>query len=289
MPTASVLVLTWNHERYISQAIESILAQTWKDVEVILLDNCSSDDTLRIAKKILSESGIKYSIIERSAPCGIAENFNYLYTQSTGDYIFPLSGDDWYHPDMISTKIGYLKLNADVGVLSSGGWIYYDDVDQYEEMDVTNYLRGHIYKEVLQKAGAFNFVGLCYRRSVLEDVGLWDGNLLIEDLDMFIRISLKYKIDYLEEPLVFYRKNKNSASANVSYMIKGWEQYYDKYKAVSWVNMRHWLADRYRIYAALLIDKKQQKEALSLLWKSAKLNPLNINLVKTWAYYIRSL
>jgi hypothetical protein len=127
-----------------------------------------------------------------------------------------------------------------------------------------------------------------YPRSVLETVGLWDESLLIEDLDMFIRISEHYDIDYIDEPLVFYRRIGTSAGNNIAFMIKGWLQYYEKYKNIESVDIKAWLVKRYNSCAAVSIDKGDMKTAKKLLKKSICLRPLSWETIKIAKYFLHA-
>ncbi len=141
---------------------------------------------------------------------------------------------------------------------------------------------------MLTQTDCIFYVGVIYRRAIIEQVGKWDENLLIEDTDMYIRIGSVAKIDFLDEALVYYRRTSGSASRNKKFMLKGFTQYYAKYKNVDWIDMKKWLAERYRRMAASDIDQNNKTEAREFLKEAFRLNPLAIRNYKTLLYLVRS-
>jgi alpha-1,3-rhamnosyltransferase len=288
MPLASFLVLSWNHESYVNQCLESLFNQSCQDFEIIYLDNCSIDDSYNKSVKLLGESNILYSCFKNSSPKSLTQNLNFLFAQSKGDYIIPLSADDWFTNDFLEKKIGYLKGKANIGLLSSTGWIYDQNTGNSIPIESKNFKRGKVYTELFTEDNVLCFIGCLYPRSVLEAIGAWDEDLLIEDLDMFIRISEHYDIDYIDEPLVFYRKIGSSAGHNIDFMIKGWLQYYEKYRGAKGVDMKAWLAKRYNSCAAVSIDKGDLDKAKELLKKSIRLKPIHWETLKIIRYLLRT-
>ncbi len=286
-PLVSILLLSMNHELFIEQCIKSLAAQTYENIEVIYIDNASSDDTFEKGRKLLAESRLLFKCFSNIESRTISYNLNFLFDYSSGDFVSPLSTDDWFEPTNIEKKVNYFLTNPDVGALFSNGWIYLDDLKKTILNDTSTFRRGYIFKEVLTQADCIFYVGVIYRRALIDKVGKWDENLLIEDTDMYIRIGSVAKIDYLEEPLVYYRRTGSSASKNKKFMLKGFTQYYEKYKNVEWINMRKWLAERYRSMAASNIDQKNNKEAREFLLQAIKLNPFGLQNFKTLLYLVR--
>ncbi len=286
-PLVSILLLSMNHELYIEQCIQSLTSQTYGNIEIIYVDNASSDGTFEKGKKLLEQSGLPHQCYSNSESKTISHNLNVLFDHSSGEFVSPLSTDDWFEPTNIEKKVNYFLANADVGALFSNGWIYLDDLKKTILNDSSTFRRGYIFEEVLTQADCIFYVGVVYRRAIIEQVGKWDENLLIEDTDMYIRIGSVAKIDYLQEPLVYYRRTSASASRNKKFMLKGFAQYYEKYKHVEWIDMRKWLAERYRTMAASDINQKNYKEAREFLTQAVKLNPFSLKNFKTFLYLVR--
>ncbi len=286
-PLVSILLLSMNHELYIEQCINSLTSQTYGNIEIIYVDNASSDGTFEKGKRLLEESGLPHQCYSNKASKTISYNLNFLFDHSSGEFVSPLSTDDWFEPTNIEKKVDYFLANADVGALFSNGWIYLDDLKETILNDSSSFRKGYIFKEVLTQADCIFYVGVVYRRAVIDKVGKWDESLMIEDTDMYIRLGSVAKIDYLEEALVYYRRTSASASRDKKFMLKGFTQYYEKYKDVQWINMKKWLAERYRSMAASDINQKNYKEAREFLTEAIKLNPLEIKNYKTLLYLAR--
>ena len=287
-PLVSILLLSMNHEPFIEQCISSLKEQTYKNIEIIYLDNASNDNTFEIAKKALEQSGIYHKIFSNKESKGISKNLNFLLDNSLGEYISPLSADDWFNPENIEKKVAFYSKNPKTGALFSNGWIYHEDEKETILNDSSTFKSGHLFKEVLTQPDCIFYVGIMYKRDIFEKVGKWDENLLIEDVDMYIRIGLIARIDFIDMPLVFYRKTKGSLSKNKILMLNGFCQYYEKYKHSEWLDMQKWLAERYRSVSAYYIDRKNNKEAINFLRKAINLNPFGFKNFRTLLYFIRS-
>ena len=286
-PLVSILLLSMNHESFIEQCINSLANQTYENIEVIYVDNASSDKTFEIGQRLLQACGLPYKCFSNKESKTISYNLNFLLQHSSGAFVSPLSTDDWFEPGNIQKKVEHLLFNPDVGALFSNGWIFLQAEQKTILNDASTFRRGYIFKEVLTQADCIFYVGVMYRRNILDKVGNWDEHLLIEDTDMYIRIGSVAKIDFLDEPLVYYRRTSSSASKNKEFMLTGFRQYYEKYKNVSWINMKKWLAERYRRMAASDIDQKNCKQARLFLTEAIRLNPLGLQNYKTLLYLVR--
>ena len=218
-PLVSILLLSMNHELFIEQCINSLTAQTYKNLEVIYVDNASSDNTFIKGKKLLGDCGLPHKCFSNNESKTISFNLNFLYDNSSGEFVSPLSTDDWFEPENIAKKVEYFMNNPEVGALFSNGWTYLDKEKTTILNDARNFRRGYIFKEVLTQADCIFYVGVIYRKAIIDKVGKWDESLLIEDTDMYIRIGTVAKIDFLEEPLVYYRRTNSSVSKNKLFML----------------------------------------------------------------------
>lgn len=269
------------------QCIESLNAQTFTNFEILYLDNDSSDNTYEIAISAFNELGLHYKAYRNSKASSIPHNFNFLLEKAQGNFIVPLSTDDWLVPQFLEEKMAYFEQHPDTGMLYNGGYMYFENEKRYELVDNSKFKRGKIYRELFLEDGSMFFVGCCYKREVFDKVGKWDEELLIEDKDMFIRIAKEYNIDYIDKPLVYYRKVSTSAAHNIDFMVRGWEQYYKKYRNIDGVDMKEWLSQKYADYAAIATDRNQKKTGWSLIKKSIRLAPLHLKNYRTLLYLIR--
>lgn len=211
MPRVSIPFITWNHEKYIGQAIESLAKQSFRDFEILFLDNCSTDNTHAVAIETFKTYGLQIRDCSPNAPQGVSTNLNCMIELAEGELIAPISGDDWWHQENLIKKVAFFDQNPETGLLYSGGYTYYDHEDRLELMDTRNAHSGQVFDKLLQG----NFVvgiGNVVPKKVYKELGLYNTNLKIEDWDMWLRIAQHYKVGYIPEPLIYYRRHSNSYS-----------------------------------------------------------------------------
>jgi Glycosyltransferases, probably involved in cell wall biogenesis len=225
----SVLLLSWNHEKYIEQAIRSIMRQAYRELEIVYLDNNSTDNTFAIANQVLAESGVPYVACRRENNFGISSNYKFLFQRSCGEYICLLSGDDWLHKDNILEKVKVLNSFPGVGMVQSGGYKYHQDIGVYEPLKVISYPDEKALDELL----ANNYIsstGILLRRSAVEEVGGWNESLIAEDGELWIRILTKYKIGSVDRYLYYYRQHAAGISSDPEFMYRAHMEIYESSK-----------------------------------------------------------
>jgi glycosyltransferase involved in cell wall biosynthesis len=229
-PLVSILLLSMNHQPFIEKCIDSLKKQTYRNIEIIYLDNASSDNTFRTGKRILERSGIPYKTFINKESRGISANVNFLFNHSKGLFIIPLSTDDWLTSDNIEEKINYFKKHPEFGMVYNNAWSYnYDTGEKKVCLKKNRFKGGWVLKEILKK----NFIstaGCMIQRRTLETVGLFDENSLLEDWDMWIRIAEKFPIGFIDKELAFYGiKEGVNTTGNIEYLSKGYAYVQNKY------------------------------------------------------------
>src|ERR1044072_3693479 len=109
MPTVSIITVVFNAEKHLEQTINSVLAQTFTDIEYIIIDGGSTDGSVGIIKKY--EGQLSYWISEKDK--GIADAFNKGITRATGEIIGLINADDWYEPDTVRLVVEHMQ-DADI-------------------------------------------------------------------------------------------------------------------------------------------------------------------------------
>src|SRR5688500_15379333 len=116
-PKVSVIMPVLNGKRYIDEAIESIIAQTYSHCELVLVDDGSTDGTYEHVKHYMARLAIRY--VRHESPRGIAASMNAGVRNATGDMISFLDHDDTWLPDFLETQVTYLEQHPDVGMVHS--------------------------------------------------------------------------------------------------------------------------------------------------------------------------
>ncbi len=223
MPEISVIIPTYNRGRFVCQAIESVLAQTFRDFEVIVIDDGSTDDTAETLAPYRSD--IRYVRQDR---CGRSAARNRGIGLAGGRYCAFLDSDDTWFPDKLARQIAELGRNPALGLLH--GPVEVVDEEGALMADVTRNFRsglarqqaeGETYERLILHHSMYTSTTIVPRR-VFDAVGLFDPALdPREDLDIYLRIALAYPIGSLAgAPVCRYRTRRDEliAPPNLSHV-----------------------------------------------------------------------
>lgn len=207
MPKVSVIISTYNRHHYVCEAIDSVLTQTFKDFEIILVDDGSKDNTKEVLERY--SSSIRY-VYQKNK--GRAEARNTGIKIAQGEYIAFLDDDDIWLPNKLEKQVIFLDSNPDIGLVHTFTEII-DEHGNPQEEETKNRLRqyekslflGYTY-EGISRCGIMFMSSVMLRKLCLEKTGLFDPNIEgHEDWDFSLRFALRYRIGTLLEPLVKYR------------------------------------------------------------------------------------
>ena len=210
MPLISVVVPVYNGEKTIGETIESVLNQTFKDLELIIINDGSKDATLEIVSQI-EDPRIKVFCYPNA---GLSASRNRGISQATGEYISFIDADDLWTPDKLENQLKALQSNPQAALAYS--WTNFID-------EAGNFLRRGGYISVTGNTFAtlllVNFVengsNPLIRTHVFKEVGGFDELLRsAEDLDMWLRLAVRYDFVAVQKPQILYRMSANSMSSN---------------------------------------------------------------------------
>jgi glycosyltransferase involved in cell wall biosynthesis len=199
-PTVSVAIATYNYGRYLGRALDSALGQTFRDLEVVVLDDGSTDDTPAVVEPYLKDSRVRY---HRAKHLGVAAAKSAAVDLCRAPFVAFLDADDEWMPDKLERQMA-LFFDPEVGVVSCGRELIDADGCPLEFRQPALH-RGR----VLPRMYETNFV--CFssavvRRVVLDAIGLFDPRLpLAVDYDLWLRAATRCAFDFVPEPLVKYR------------------------------------------------------------------------------------
>lgn len=206
MPTVSIVLPTYNGSRYIRESIESILEQTYTDWELIIVDDCSTDDTLKIAydyESMDSRIRVIHNVINRKLPGAL----NVGFEKAKGKYLTWTSDDNAYLPNALAVMVERLE-TSDAVMVCADEYVM-DEAGIVKEDTVWSYMDEELCRQ--------NTVRACflYRREVLDSVGNYDTSLFcVEDYDYWLRVKQKYgRIDRIAQALYKYRSHNASLTS----------------------------------------------------------------------------
>lgn len=208
-PQISVLMPAYNAAKFIEESIKSILNQTFKDFELIIVDDASQDNTWKIITR-LAKKDSRMRIYRNRYNLYIAGNRNRLLTLARGEFIAWQDADDISMPTRLAKQYEFLKPNKDVGIVGA----YLQFFDGVKSLSIRKYLLedSSLRRTIFRFSPVAQPVAMI-RKECFVYAGLYNLNYPpAEDLDMSFRIGRKYKFANLPEVLLRYRVSPGSAT-----------------------------------------------------------------------------
>jgi hypothetical protein len=207
----SVLMPVFNAEAYLAQAVESILGQTFKDFEFIIVDDGSTDASPALLQHYARKDG-RIHLISRENR-GIARTRNELLSQAQGEFVAMMDADDIALPDRLSRQIAFLQHHPEVVCLGSS----YQLIDEAGRLLLTCFAVPEedtdIQRQLLTGCGGVHQPTVMFRRATAIAIGGYDEAMPVcEDLDLWMRMGEVGKLANLKQPLVQYRLHARSIS-----------------------------------------------------------------------------
>ena len=213
-PIVSIIIPSYNHDKFISKSVISVINQTYTNIELIVIDDGSNDNSSKVLKELQLKFGF---ILIFQKNHGIAFTLNRGIKEfATGKYVSICSSDDYYHPEKIEKQVKYLEEYSDIPMCYS--MIEEVELDgRINENTNNNKLKGgYIFKDVLLQK-FHPPVTYLFRKEIFYEVGFYREDIITEDYLMNLRISFKYPIGFIAEKLYYYRiggpapNNKNAS------------------------------------------------------------------------------
>ncbi|WP_162910659.1 glycosyltransferase [Hymenobacter oligotrophus] len=191
---------SYNNARFVVEALESIKAQTYNNIELIVVDDCSKDNSVEIIDAWLLNNSIKFKFIKHNVNEGVCRVANDMLLNSRGKYMSIIASDDVFMPRKIEEQVAefenlsdeYALLYGDVYIIDEDSQLKSDTLMNSRDPDfVKTY--GDVFISLLNK----NFIpgiSTMVRTEALKKLGGFDENLFYEDWDMWLRLSRNYKV-----------------------------------------------------------------------------------------------
>lgn len=209
-PKVSVLSSSYNHEQFIEEFVESVMAQDYPNFELIMIDDGSKDGSDQKLKELSIKYGFKAIIRENK---GFPNALNTLLPLSTGDYVVIIAADDKMYSGRISKQVEFLESNKKLALVASD-MQEIDEVGNLGNMVSRPFTNGNVFQDLLLSNLYLLAPTVMIRKSVFKDIGTYDENLAVEDFDMWLRIAQKFNFGYLNILATYYRKHSGNAHGN---------------------------------------------------------------------------
>lgn len=219
-PLVTVICVCYNHERFVEEAIQSVIRQTYNNIQIIVLDDGSHDRSIEKIRSLdFAGRQVEFLFLENNI--GYCRAFNKTLPLIKGEFFIDFATDDVMMPDRIEKQVKkFQSLDGSFGVVFTDA-IYIDETG-FELRHHYDYLfrkkllktipQGYIYKDLLNRY----FIAaptMMTRTQVIHDLNGYDENLSYEDFDFWIRSSIRYQYAFLDEKLTKIRRSKSSMSS----------------------------------------------------------------------------
>jgi glycosyltransferase involved in cell wall biosynthesis len=200
----SIIIITYNREKYIHEAIDSILEQSFTDWEAIIIDDASEDNTEQIVQTYTDNNPkIKYYRNEKNL--GIAKSRNRGLEIAQGEYIAPLDSDDiWLDKNKLKKQVDFLDVNPDYALL--GGGIMHIDAQSKPIKKVLFPVYDSVIRNIILQFNPFAQSTLIFRKGVALECGGYSTEYKVaDDYDLWLKIGMKHKFTNIPQVLSGYR------------------------------------------------------------------------------------
>lgn len=271
-PLISVIIPAYNAEEFIAQTIESVLSQTYQNIEILVVDDGSTDTTAEIVKSFAQKDKRITLLQQPNAGVAVARNLAYLH--SKGEYIAPIDADDIWYPQNLEKQVECLtKSESFVGVAYS--W----SLDINEEGLLTggfynSTIEGSVHDALVYKYFIGNASSSLIRRACFEKVGGYNCKFKLEnaqgceDWELHLRIAQYYQFKVVPEYLVGYRQIASSMSCNYEAMAKGHSLIMEdvrRYHSKVPEKVYYWSSSNFHIYLAVKSNRNGNYRS-TLFW-----------------------
>lgn len=227
----SIMVLTYNHEKFIEDCLQSIYDQTYRNIELIITDNASCDHTVTIIEKMMPALKHRFTRVVfrvNESNLGIVKGVNQAVAEAKGDYVKDFSGDDVLLPDAMQQLVDYMEKNPQYDLVVGNGYSvngeykYNHSVEEYDGEQIYKeklIIGEHYFRDLLERDN-ISAPAVLLRGNVFQNYGLFNEKFPFEDWEFWLRIVVNGGcIGVLDCPVVIYRRSSQS----VTVMEKGKE------------------------------------------------------------------
>jgi len=240
LPLVTVCIPAYNHERYVGQTIQSVIDQTYENIELIIINDGSKDKTDEVIRKYIPECEKRFVRFEyrNRENRGLSATLNEAVRWAKGKYFSPIASDDILLKDKISILVDKLESLDDSYAVAFGNAIFIDDEGKELYLDKKTGLptskedgfnlfldyytsnRDFDYKDINSFGSYKTLLAGNYLPSMscvikldkIREVGAWTSGNAIEDWEIWLKLSKNYKFAYIDKPVALYRLHESNSS-----------------------------------------------------------------------------
>jgi glycosyltransferase involved in cell wall biosynthesis len=285
MSKVDVIIPAYNAARYLPAAIESVVAQTFEDWRILLVDDGSTDNTAEIAAPFIERLGPKLKYIKQPNK-GLPAARNTAIRNSSAEFLALLDADDIWLPCRLFESVRCFENRPRVGLVY--GYISRIDLEGNildSFADRQKHGEGYIAPYIYMRRVNLPCPTIMFRRNCIDKVGLFDETLrATEDRDLWLRIALRYEVALVPKVIAHYRTSPDSMTTDPNRMLKAQLQFSEKHYCAPGCGMlarRIALGQIYRQRAEALGNRGHMWTALGSSMHALMLYPLDISSIRT--------
>lgn len=243
MPKVSIVLPTYNGEKYIEESVMSCLNQTMTDIELIIIDDCSNDNTPHILENLAKQDS-RIRVYRNEENLKLPASLNKGFDLASGEYLTWTSDDNLYLENAIEVMVSKLDTNKDINIV-------YSNVILIDELGNRVGIKKMLPPENILRRNCINACFM-FTKEVFQKLNGYDTSLfLVEDYDFWLRAAEEYKFLYIDQELYMYRVPEGSLSSTKKYKILWMTNrlILDRMSKVKGVSKRH----KYKAFFFILI------------------------------------
>lgn len=215
-PLVSIIIVSYNHGKFLKENLDSIKAQTYPNIQLIVADDASMDNSVQVFEEWLKENNYPATKNFHKKNTGLATTLNECIEHVKGKYVKMIAADDYLHPESIEKCVEELeRLGEEYGMVFTDTWT----INEKSEItnDITDYnvninLTKEQFREKLLEGNRVAALTVLMRKSAIDDTGKYPTDVLIEDYYRWLKINEQYWIAYLPDKLSYYRLHSSNIS-----------------------------------------------------------------------------
>lgn len=223
-PLVTIIVVSYNHSQFIKENLDSIKNQTYSNIQLIVADDASQDNSVEVFENWLQENNYTALKNYHKKNTGLATTLNESIALATGKYIKLIAADDFLHEESIELCVkkleelgdNYGMVFTDTFAINNNSEIVNDIADYNSLGNIDPYL----FQKELIKGNRIAALTVLMKTSVLKETGPYDSKFIVEDYYRWLKINEKYLIAYIPNKLAYYRQHDSNISQLRSQQIQ---------------------------------------------------------------------
>lgn len=216
-PLVTIIAVCYNHEKYVEETLNSIVNQTYKNIQLIIMDDFSSDNSVQIINEWIEKNKKECTFIPHKQNQGLCKTLNEALTYTKGQYYQAISCDDVLMPEKILKQINVFLENPAIAVVCSNVLEIDERSNILPKKDSNiEFVYGLRKSEELFKTLISNYIieapSVLIKKKCTHKIKVYDENLVFEDWDLWLNLSSRYDFYFMKEPLAKYRVLPTSMS-----------------------------------------------------------------------------